>query len=353
MEQIKIRMRAFSPFGIFISLLLVFMTVLTMGGFLRVYNLVASYEKSVPDNALNEILELVKADNWSKLIDLSHTEISPFETEKDVKRFFSQIKKDQLRAKPKKGVKLTYIITDNISPIATVRFKEIDSGKKVPFKPVELLSLELNTKVLGEYQIEVPENSIVKVNGINIEEKGVKGETITDPRGGLPSGSKYEVKKTTYKMGGLLCAPEITAEFDSRPLIKKEKGRAVNLYGVPTEENAKKAALFVETAAKAYANYVSNDLKFGSIKEFFLPDTDTYSNISTFYNGWYIPHDGFLFEDLAVSKFLELGGGALNCDIVFNYVVTKDSKRYVYPSNYHICLAKTEKGYLISSLTIN
>ncbi|MEG2144541.1 MAG: hypothetical protein RRY40_04345 [Oscillospiraceae bacterium] len=353
MEKTKARNKAFSLFGMFISLLLVFLTVLTMGGLFRVFNLAAAYEKANPDRFLNEIISCVKEDNWQKLIDLSHAKLSPFENAEHVKSSFANIKKDELKAKRKKGVEFEYIITDGINTLGTVVFKEGRGEAKTPFKPLELSSFELNLKYAYGCEAELPENSVLKINGIVPEEKGVKGETVTDRSVGTSDKSPYVLKKTIYKIEGLCAKPTVTAERDKKPLLAEIKGKNFSFYGEVKGETLKKCQESAEAAAKAYANYISNDLKFDEIKGYFLPNTDTYSNLQTFYNGWYIPHDSFTFENMKISDPRELSGDFLSCDVSFNYVVTKGFRRHEYPSDYHIVIACTPHGYLVSSLTVN
>ena len=64
-----------------------------------------------------------------------------------------------------------------------------------------------------------------------------------------------------------------------------------------------------------------------------------------FYNGWYIDHTGYAYENLQRLSLTSAGENAFTAELSFDYLVYRGAREYRYPSRYRLDFLKTANGW--------
>ena len=340
-----------SPFAYFISFLIISLTVLVVGGFLRVYELLTEYEMSTPENAVLHVINELKERNAEYFIKEGNLKISPLETSEDIFKSLGQIDEDKIVFELKE--QNLYVIKEGCNPLVLVELKKIkQEGKR--FEVFVPHSVQLLVKREKAVKVIVPENAQVIINGITMGKgSNVKVKHITEETFGIVESSPQQLLMDCYELKDLFSPPKIEVTAFDEKLHRREENGAIYFYSDYNGDRAGEIAEFAKKVSMAYANFISNDLKFDDIKGYFIPKTDTYSNLQSFYNGWYIEHDSFSFENLRVEKIMKYSPTHFSARIKFDYIIKRPYHSYSYPSDYTVNILKTSDGYKTAALIVN
>lgn len=340
-----------SPFAYFISFLIISLTVLTVGGFLRVYALLTEYEMSTPENAVLHVINELKERNAEYFVKEGNLKISPLETPPDIFKSFGEIDEDKISFEEKE--KNLYVIKEGRNPLVLVELKKIkQEGKR--FEVFVPDSVQLLVKMEKAVKVIVPENAQVKINGITMgKDSSVKANPITEEAFGITINNAQKLTMDCYELKGLFCPPQIEVTAFDEKLHRREEKETIYFYSDYNGDRGGEIAEFAKKVSMAYANFISNDLKFDDIKGYFIPETDTYSNLQSFYNGWYIEHDSFSFENLKIEEIMKYSPNHFSVRIKFDYIIKRPYHSYSYPSDYTVNILKTSKGYKTAALVVN
>ncbi len=241
------------------------------------------------------------------------------------------------------GEKIYRIYSGN-SPLGSVRLIPTEGEKR-------------NWKVIAEVEyaeaITVIAPAFVQVSANGTAQAPLDGAETHEDFANLEE--KIQVpKKVTYTLKEYLYAPELSATAPDGTVCTKTVAEDGTVeFTVPAAEKDK--AVFeglMTDFAKLYANYVSKDATFKTLKPKMVQGTDFYESVRTFYNGWYIDHTGYEFRDLEISDVIRPDENTFVGNIKFDYVVFRGTKEYVYPSAYRLSFCLSDGKWLLADMKI-
>ena len=165
----------------------------------------------------------------------------------------------------------------------------------------------------------------------------------------LPQG--YEAPQAeAYRIEGLLMEPEITAvtaDGTACTVAAPTEGevRTVSVTAPVPDAQAGEYWEAAEQAAKIYAAFISSDAGRGEFNALLLPGTEFWQAMQEFYNGWYIDHTGYGYENLQRLSLTSAGENAFTAELSFDYLVYRGAREYRYSSRYRLDFLKTANGW--------
>ena len=121
--------------------------------------------------------------------------------------------------------------------------------------------------------------------------------------------------------------------------------RTVSVTAPVPETQAGEYWAAAEQAAKTYAAFISSDAGRGELNALLLPGTEFWQAMQEFYNGWYIDHTGYAYENLQRLSLTSAGENAFTAELSFDYLVYRGAREYRYPSRYRLDFLKTANGW--------
>ena len=339
---------------LFIILLMIFCAATVVVGLMRVYHIADAYEQSVPDAVVRTVLADFHNQNLSVLLSESDFPISSYETEQVVHQYISSLLPggwEQIEAVKKSQTH--YDIVAGSRRLASLSLKRFPQQGQYHFDRWEVDSLSFSFSPSINYTVTAPDGIEVLLNGRPLSADLIVDNAVEPPRfGNLPQ-DLLPALPVQYKLPGLLAEPSVTASSPWGGNCQIEKhGNSISVLVVPDDLITQPLSLLVERAAKAYANYITNDAQLEDVLPYFLPGTDFYTHIRQFYNGWYNEHDSYSFSNVNISEWSALDLGHLSCTISFDYSITMGRRTFDYPSRYTVYLVHTSTGWKISNLVI-
>ena len=242
--------------GILISIFIVLLLLL--------YGVLKDYEKSMPNNAMNKIVNEFTADNIEQLLNDNSVKINEFETVSSVADYFKLKMQDSEVTFKRKSGEFTnttpvYIIKAGDATIAKVTLTE-DGKNAHNFSKWKLGSISFDGYIDAENDITItaPSAAEVKLNGVKISESYI---TQKDVKFDLVKNVDAFIKAPTnvvYKATGLMTQPQITASLNGIELEAKVDGKVCNV-NYPTD-----VALFdaqkpnINALNEAFGKYLIN-----------------------------------------------------------------------------------------------
>lgn len=198
-------------------------------------------------------------------------------------------------------------------------------------------------------KILAPEGCTVQVNGTPLGSEYRTGSQAAAGYESLPQGCEAP-QAEAYRIEGLLMEPEITAvtaDGTACAVAAPTEGevRTVSVTTPVPEAQAGEYWAAAEQAAKTYAAFISSDAGRGELNALLLPGTEFWQAMQEFYNGWYIDHTGYGYENLQRLSLTSAGENAFTAELSFDYLVYRGAREYRYPSRYRLDFLKTANGW--------
>ena len=204
-------------------------------------------------------------------------------------------------------------------------------------------------ETLPDYTVTAPAGVEVSVNGVPL----TGGED--SPAAGFEDMGDAAPRVMRWTVSGLYDAPQVTATSSGAecPVVRDDEKHTVTA-GLPVDEAGQaEASQFLETAAKQYAQFISEDVSFTQLARILYPDTSLYKGLKGYYVGWYVNHTGVRFDDLKIQNVVAAGPDAWTGDVSFTFVVTKPGlEDRKYPSRYHMAVVRTGGDWKLVSLDV-
>lgn len=325
----------------FVCMATLFMFLAWIWGFL------ARYEAATPEAALKDFTTLVQNQNYDEIFSRGDYMVSEFTT----KQAYVEILKKTYpptapihftKTMPKTGQK-RYQAHINEIPVGYICLKEpqitgdpliayaeIEANYSVTINAPPFASVYLNDKLLND-EI-APKEKIVEEHLKNLDEE-------------------VRPYKYQYKISNLLEKPIVNAKIDNGSTCQViEENGVINVITLPPEEEKMQFETLLTQVAQTYAAYTSRDASFTDLSKFLIEDTTFFQAMKTFYNGWYIDHESFAYENLQVLNIEQLSENLICGDIKFNYIINQGKNVHNFPSHYKILFLKTDGGYKVQNL---
>ncbi len=334
---------------IFLSCLLVFTGILAF-----LWSYLSEYEKTNPQNCINEYVSLIKGEDFKSAMEFSSVKTSQFFSTSEYEKYvrdmlgsFDKLNINQI-ASTNPQERNFELKGDNDKSIKFILTKG-DKNLKYNFASYNLRQEEIKK---FSYKINLPKGQIPVVNSIPLDES-----YIIDDKSIVLSYDSLKDKTliptiVTYQVDGLVLKPEISVkDLDKAKYICEfPTDKSANITLVPNDADKiqyEKAA--VETA-KAYAKYISRDIEFDELKGMIYEHTSFYKSIKAYSNVWTVEHNTPIFENLNVKNTVEYSKNHFATEVSFDYIITKGTIKRVYPTKYILSFVKIGNDFKLANL---
>lgn len=345
-----------SPFYIvllcFVALVLIFTEV--GKGYLR--DVLAEYEKA----QVKYTAEQIRAENLipgdgEKLAAFFADSFSEYETAAHIESYLAELTEGKTLSlqtlSSGLGSVTQYTIKCDEKKFGTMAMIRSDEKTEHGFDLYDLYSVKLNTKLLNEVSIQIPQGYTLAVNGLAADEKYCLGDTVTTPSADFMPEGVSGILYTTYRFDRMCAMPEFTVwGADGRETaVYYDEKKAVYVAEILYDDAlAAQHGEYVKEAAMAYATYMQNDTSFAQIKKYFDPASAIYSQLRTSATMWVIDHDGYTFRDVEASEFYAYSEDVFSCRVCLTHVLKYNGlKDYFDQVDMTFYLRRVDDRYLI------
>ncbi len=340
-----------SVFVIFALMLHAFCAALAVGGMLRVYNTALAYEHSRPEYVVQSVVSLFEEHRYAELIKLGQIPLSKLETAGHFGRAAEESYGGGAFSASRSGENVWQIACGG-KPVATLSLRcQRDTGRNTPLWSADKLAVLLPAP--QSYTVQAPLAVRLTVNGAVPEDSALAEVAQAEsPFGRLPEALAPEAANI-YRFDGLFLPPEVTAADAgglSCSVVRFQHSISVGLS--PDEQVVAQLSEFGEQAACAYAKYITNDATLDEVLPYFLPESQYYTYLKQFYNGWYNAHDEHAFKNAQFSNWNAYDTRHVSCDISFDYWIKMGRREYTYPSKYTMYFVLGQNGWRVSNLVV-
>lgn len=307
------------------------------------------YESNTPESSVRRYLQETAAGQWETILQDAEADLSPLDRPEDYTAWLTEVyaglPEEYTLVRTSGGEGQTYALMDGSREVSRLILTPApaESGRSwqvrtlaEPLPPVEILA---------------PEGCTVQVNGTPLGSEYRTGSQAAAGYESLPQG--YEAPQAeAYRIEGLLMEPEITAvtaNGSACTVAAPTEGevRTVSVTTPVPEAQAGEYWAAAEQAAKTYAAFISSDAGRGELKALLLPGTEFWQAMQEFYNGWYIDHTGYAYENLQRLSLTSAGENAFTAELSFDYLVYRGAREYRYLSRYRLDFLKTANGWKV------
>lgn len=338
-------------FVVFALMLHAFCAALAVGGMLRVHHLALAYEHSRPEYVARSVLSLFEERRYTELIRLGQIPLSSFETVEQFGRAAKASYGDGAFSLSRGGENLWRIACGG-KPVATLSLRG-QKGLKSDMDFWAAERLELFLPAPHSYTVQASPAARLSINGVSPDNSAlIEATGAQSPFGPLPKALAPDMARV-YRFDGLFLPPEVAAtDENGRPCSVARLGNSILVGLEPTEQVVAQLSEFGAKAACAYAKYITNDAKLDEVLPYFLPESQYYTYLKQFFNGWYNEHDQYAFKNAVFSNWHTYGARHVSCDIAFDYWIKMGRREYTYPSKYTMYFVLSPNGWRVANLVV-
>lgn len=342
-----------SVFIIFALMLHAFCAALAVGGMLRVYNMALAYEHSRPEYVVRGVLSLFEEKRYAELIRLGQIPLSRFETAEHFGRAAQESYGDRTFSVSRGGENQWQIVCGG-KPVSTLSLRcQKDVKQRGGTALWTADRLELLLPAPQSYTVQAPPAVRLTVNGV-VPDDSVLTEAayVESPFGRLPDALAPEAARV-YRFDGLFLPPEIAAtDANGLPGVVTRFQNSISVGLSPSAQVVAQLSEFGEQAACAYAKYITNDATLDEVLPYFLPESQYFTYLKQFYNGWYNVHEQYAFKNATFSNWYAYDTRHVSCDITFDYWIKMGRREYTYPSKYTMYFVLGPNGWRVANLVV-
>ena len=340
-------------FIIFALMLHAFCAALAVGGMLRVYNIALAYEHSRPEHVVRSVLSIFEERRYAELIELGQIPLSRFETAEHFGRA-AQESYSNGAFSVSSGSENRWQISCGGSPVATLSLRvQNDAMQHSGMALWRADRLELFLPAPRSYTVQAPPAARLTVNGVATDDSVLtEAAQAESPFGRLPDALAPETARV-YRFDGLFLPPEIAAtDANGLPGTVTRVQNSILVGLSPDVSVIAQLSELGEQAACAYAKYITNDATLDEVLPYFLPESQYYTHLKQFYNGWYNAHEQYAFKNAAFSNWNAYDARHVSCDIAFDYWIKMGRREYTYPSKYTMYFVLGQNGWRVANLVV-
>ncbi len=336
-------------YKIYFTVIAVFLVLLIASLFV-LNSVLKAYEAAQPVGYVNNIITeyLQKGDLYgaAKKYDI---ELSVYEDKNDVNAEFKKIldgKKLTIASSGKKleGYNEVYNVKIDDEAVVTFYLKKSKTAGKFGIKGYEVGLAELNKDLCHNYEIRVPSDVKLTINGVEVKKSDRKDlavpAVLTDKIG---TGEK--VTHQVFQLNNFLCEGFDIKAFaaDGSEIDVKKDG---SVYVV--EQSIDKATYdantnFALNACQDYAKFMQKDASRGSITHYFDTTTEFYNYIKKT-EIWVWDHSGYRFEDVIITEAHQYTDTLFACRVNFTQVLVRGNENYKDYFDKYVYIEKTDNG---------
>ncbi len=309
----------FSALGVFVLLLVI--GAVAFNGWL------ADYNETLPETISENFFASVFASgDTDSLLSLSGAKPSEFETEEDLAAYIEQTfaSGDLSYTSISTGstaLEKKYIVKSGEYKVADFSLIKNPDGSWSP------MGVRLHLPKAASVSCKVLSSSTLFIGDKAVEQTYVTDRTPHEHAAYLPDGVQ-KPEWVTYTVSGLTKTPEISVidrNGNAPELVPDQDGVFCEsvLYDIPENDITDRLV----TAAKKYAACMQNDASKSSVYPYFEKGTPLYESIRTAENMFVWDHNGYAFEDEAVSEFFRYDENTVSVRIAFTHILKKAGRQ--------------------------
>lgn len=336
-------------YKIYFAVIAVFLVLLVAALFV-LNSVLKSYEAAQPVGYINNIItEYLQKGDLYGAAEKYNIPLSVYENESDVNNAFKEILGDKKLTVASSGKKLegyneVYNVKVNDDAVVTFYLKKAKKAGKFGIKGYDVGFAEINKELCNNYEIRVPSDVKLKINGIEINKDDRKDLAVpailTDK-----IGSNKVVTHQVFELKNFICDKFDIKAFaaDGSEIDVKKNG---NVYIV--EQSIDKTVYdtntnFALNACQDYAKFMQNDASRGSITHYFDTATEFYNYIKKT-EIWVWDHSGYRFEDVSITEAHQYTENLFACRVTFTQVLLRGTATYKDYFDKYVYIEKTKNG---------
>jgi len=338
--------------------------IIVMAGLFAVSKYLYGVEYYSPTGPLEKYVELIRSKDYVKAMEFVGLKETPFNTVKEYENFFKTSYGDSVESfvfieRKLQRTEQNVFYDVRINKKESQKFKLTKTGEK-KLIIFDTWNMELiQTIAIKTVVIEAPPDIVISLNGTVV------------PKDLLLPGSEYSLDyfknvqddktnltMSSYQIKDIVAISSIEAKTASGELCEVtllEEKENISTYVVrkpipKTQEDELKT--LVEKITKKYSEFVAKDVGFSALSPYLYKNTKLYTDLKSFYNGWFTPHQSYGFEDVKFFDMQSFDETHCAVGIEFTYFVYKFDQRFDYPVKYNVYLIKIDNSWLVADLSI-
>lgn len=350
LDKFKVFLLAYS--GILIGIVLIALILL--------YGLLKDYEKSMPNNTMDKVVEKFTADNIEKLLNDNEINVNEFESNATVAEYFKNVLSNNEVSYKRKTGEFTnnnpvYLVISGDTIIAKVILAE-DGKNAHKFTEWKLGSVSFDGYIDAKNGITItaPSAAEVKINGIKVSESYITQKDITFEPVKNVSAFVTTPTNTSYKVTGLIAAPQITATLNGVELPVKVENKICTI-SYPTDAALLEAQKANITAInEAYGKYIINRGSLSNLTKNLVGNAKTYvSDIPAVWAFLYGMTYTYEFKNQNITNMVKYSDNCFSCTSNYDLYVQWSNGNKTYNTSMVYTFVKTNGSWYLADFAIN
>ncbi len=339
-------------------------------GSIYLWNALSDFENHTPTQTINGFFSALEQKDYTAAMKYTGFEADSINTEDDFEKYcnrvygndFSSLKMYKTKSDSENSLK--YNIYLNEKKVSTFVIKK--TGQYSGFGSDVWEMTQAEGMYTNAVEVTAPPNVIVKVGDIELTDEHIISkqdkidgyETLDDQ-----SLAPKVPLSVTYRLDKLMSIPTITASAhggatcevhdDTDGKDDDDDGVETSYYNVSVELNSETKQEYEDlalTAAKAFAQFISEDGTLTNFVQHCIRESNFIRNISSFYAGWIPDHESFGFEDFEFSNMVQYDDTHFSTDLDFTYYVVFRGDRTDYDTKYSMYYTKVDGEWKLASM---
>ena len=156
-----------------------------------------------------------------------------------------------------------------------------------------------------------------------------------------------------YVVEDLLEIPAFTAQTpqgEACLVTQDDEARTVTVHVPVTGDDLQACEQQIETVAKLYARYISQDAQLRELAAHIYKDTDFYDAVRAYDGQYYNKHISYAFEKFTISNVERFSEDTFAGDVSFDYVIKRTHDTHTFPTKYRMGFQKIDGKYQLVEL---
>ncbi len=355
----KKKLNRFSKFIIIYSVTALIVMTAVWG---VLYVFLSDYEEGRPAAAMDRIMADFNANDIDKVLSSASLTTNEFENQDIIAAFLkSKLEGQEISYRKSNGeyseTTPIYIVYSGDAPVA--RIELIEKNKNF-FKFTKWQLGSISTYNVSQknsektVNITVPSGSTVLLNGVTVDAKYIKKDSITfDPCKNISEFVTVPTM-TEYEVTGLMCEPDITVTYKNTPLsLSGENGVYTCEYPKDDALLAAQQSTIINTA-ETYGKYIINRTPLSNLKKLMVGRANTYISdipaVWAFLSGKQYTYE---FKNESITNFKKYSDQCFSCDVYYDLYVNWGYGSKTYETSLTYVYVLIDGNWYVADFIIN
>lgn len=243
-----------------------------------------------------------------------------------------------------------YLFLADDKEFATMKMQP--SGQKTLFglEKQHVTQVDLLHSFQTKYTIIAPQNAQITVNGVALDQSYRTDQQPVSGYRDLPEQFQPALLNTYVVESAQ--EPTVQAALNGQACRIEQTEKGIEVVGEVSQQDKD---LLTETAgevAQLYSQFITQDATFSQLRGYFIPETEFYDSLATFYNPWYVTHDSYHYETEKCDDFRQYNEEQISCMLQFKYEVYRGSKVHDFSGKYRVYFQKDGEEWKVAMLEV-